>query len=183
MRIISGIHRGRTLKVPSSKFTRPTTDRVRETLFNILNNIIDFDGIEVLDIYAGSGSLGLETLSRGASKVDFVEKNFPVYKILNSNIANMKVDDQCYIYKMEAITLSRLAGHKQYHLILADPPFFKDDIHDVVRNLLENSFLYDEGIIIVERSIQTKETDVEQFGLESFKRIGDTLLYKFEKTN
>ncbi len=183
MRIISGLHKGRTLKVPSSKFTRPTTDRVRETLFNILNNIIDFDGIEVLDIYAGSGSLGLETLSRGASKVDFVEKNFPVYKILSENISHVKVEEQCYIYKMEAITLSRLSNHKQYHLILADPPFFKDDIHDVVRNLIANSFLYDEGMIIVERSIQTKEKDVEQFGTEPFKRIGDTLLYKFEKAS
>ncbi len=182
MRIISGLHKGRILKVPGSKFTRPTTDKVRESLFNILNNTIDFDGIEVLDIYAGSGSLGLEALSRGAGKVDFVEKNFPVYKILGENISHLKVDEQCYIYKMEAIGVTRLANHKQYHLILADPPFFKDDIHDVVKNLLANSFLYDEGIIIVERSIQTKEKDIQQFGTEPFKRIGDTLLYKFEKT-
>ncbi len=181
MRIISGIHKGRNLKVPSSKFTRPTTDKVRESLFNILFNTIDFDGIEVLDIYAGSGSLGLEALSRGACKVDFVEKNFPVYKILSENISHLKVDDRCYIYKMEAIGLSRLANHRQYHLILADPPFFKDDIHDVVKNLLANSFLYDEGMMIVERSIQTKQKDVEHFGIEPFKRIGDTFLYKFEK--
>ncbi|MCX6151747.1 MAG: 16S rRNA (guanine(966)-N(2))-methyltransferase RsmD [Ignavibacteriales bacterium] len=182
MRIISGKYGGRILKVPSTKFTRPTTDRVRETLFNLLNNKIDFNGIEVLDIYAGSGSLGLESLSRGASHVDFIEKNFPVYKVLKQNITSIFVDEFCKIFKMNALDFSKATNHKKYNLIFADPPFFKNDIHEVMKNLLTKDFLLDDGLIVVERSIQTKEKDVENFGIEPFKKIGDTLLYQFEKT-
>ncbi len=89
MRIISGEFKGRLIKVPDSKLIRPTTDRVRETLFNLLNNRIDFQGIKVLDLYAGSGSLGLECLSRGAEEIHFVEKNYPIYKNLQENIDSL----------------------------------------------------------------------------------------------
>ncbi|MGE5430194.1 MAG: 16S rRNA (guanine(966)-N(2))-methyltransferase RsmD [Syntrophomonadaceae bacterium] len=180
MRIISGQFRGRSLKAPDSKFTRPTTDRVRETLFNLLNNRLDFEGIRVLDIYAGSGALGLESVSRGASEVHFIEKNFPIYKILEDNIKSMKGDFPYKIFKMEAVRFSTISEHAKYDLILADPPFFKDDIHIVVKNLLKNGFLSEGGLIIIERSIQTKDNDIKNFDTEPFKRIGDTLLYSFE---
>ncbi|MEI7812481.1 MAG: 16S rRNA (guanine(966)-N(2))-methyltransferase RsmD [Ignavibacteria bacterium] len=179
MRIISGIFRGRTLKVPNTKFTRPTTDRVRETLFTLLTNQIDFDGIKVLDIYAGSGSLGLESVSRGASEVHFIEKNYQIYKTLQENIDNLKTEINYRIYKMEALRFSTVSDHPVYDLILADPPFFKDDIHAVVKNLLKNKFLTDDGILIIERSVQTREKDAENFRKEFFKKIGDTLLYQF----
>jgi len=74
-----------------------------------------------------------------------------------------------------------LEAHDKYDLILADPPFFKDDIHTVVKNLIEKEFLNDEGIIIIERSIQTEENDKTNFGVEPFKRIGDSLLYRIDK--
>lgn len=182
MRIISGSLRGRTLKVPDPKYTRPTTDRVRETIFNILNNIIDFDLLDVLDIYSGSGSFGLEALSRGAATVDFIEKNFPVFKVLSQNIEHLGVGDKCRIYKMEAVAFTRISEHKKYDLIFADPPFFRDDIHTAAKNIMERNFLSDEGIFLIERSIQTKQKDEENFGIEAFKRIGDTLLYRFEKS-
>jgi 16S rRNA (guanine966-N2)-methyltransferase len=181
MRIISGKYKGRVLKVPNSKYTRPTTDKVRESLFNMLNNLIDFSGIEVLDIYAGTGSLGLEALSRGVNSVDFVEKNFQIYKILQQNINLFGTSVNYKIFKMEALSFSRMINHKKYNLIFADPPFFKDDIHYVVENLLSKEFLTESGLMIIERSVQTKEKDVEKFGVEPLKRIGDTLLYKFSK--
>lgn len=183
MRIIAGIYRGRIIKMPNSKLVRPTTDKVKESLFNILVNQIDFDGIKVLDIYAGSGSLGLEALSRGASMVHFVEKNFQVQKNLAENIKALGAEDECKIFKMEAIAFSKMGLHEKYDLILADPPFFKDDIHAVIDNLLKWDFLNDEGSIIVERSVQTEKNDVENFGIESFKKIGDSLLYRFYKNN
>jgi len=178
MRIISGNLKGRLINVPKSDQIRPTTDRVRETLFNLLNNIIDFDGINVLDVYAGSGSLGLECLSRGAAKIDFVEKNFAIYKNLEENINSLNAGEQCIIHKMEAVRFSAIPPKHQYELILADPPFFKDDIYTVVKNLLLNKFLSPDGIIIIERSKQTKEKDIENLGVEPFKLIGDTCLYK-----
>lgn len=178
MRIISGVFKGRLINVPQSNLIRPTTDRVRETLFNLLNNTIDFEGIKVLDIYAGSGSLGLECLSRGAASVSFVEKNFVIYKNLEENIISLQVGALSHIFKMEAVKFSSLNKGLSYELILADPPFFKDDIYAVVKNIISNHFLISGGILIIERSKQTKDKDIQNFGIEPFKLIGDTCLYK-----
>lgn len=181
MRIISGELKGRLIKVPDTKYTRPTTDRVRETIFNLLYNKLDFDGIDVLDIYAGTGSLGFECISRGAASVSFIEKNFPVYKNLQENIDSLGIKNQCKIYKMEAVKFTNWEEHPKYDLILADPPFFEYDIYTVVENLIKNEFLKEDGFIWVERSIQTKDRDTETFGVEPFKKIGDSLLYEFSK--
>jgi 16S rRNA (guanine966-N2)-methyltransferase len=178
MRIISGIFKGRLINVPQSKDIRPTTDRVRETLFNLLNNRIDFEDMDVLDLYSGSGSLGLECISRGAKHVTFVERNFQIYKNLLENIKSLGVENQCRVVKSEAIDFSKRTPEKQYDLILADPPFFKDDIYDVVKNIKTNNFLKEEGMIIIERSIQTKEKDILNFGVEPFRIIGDACLYE-----
>jgi 16S rRNA (guanine966-N2)-methyltransferase len=181
MRIISGELKGRLIKVPDSKLIRPTTDRVRETLFNLLNNRISFEGIKVLDLYAGSGALGFECLSRGASHVDFVEKNFVIYKNLLGNIESLNFTERCTIQKMEAVKFTSLSKHSSYDLILADPPFFKDDIYLAVENILSYGFLADGSFIIIERSIQTKGKDTEKFQIGPFKIIGDTCLYQIEK--
>lgn len=178
MRIISGEFKGRLIQVPQSKDIRPTTDRVRETLFNLLSNKLDFTGLKVLDLYSGSGSLGLECLSRGAEEVHFVERNMFIYKNLINNIASLNVEEKCTVYKMEAVKYSHMEIKKGYDLIIADPPFFKDDIYKVVENLLQNKFLNDDGFIIIERSIQTKVKDTANFKVQPFKIIGDACLYE-----
>jgi len=179
MRIIAGEYRGRTIKFPKSKLVRPTTDKNKEAIFNMLKKYVDFYDAIVLDIYAGSGSLGLEALSRGASKVHFVEKDFKVQKMLNENIESLNASDYCSIFRMEAIRFSKLKEHSVYDLIIADPPFFKHDIHDVYSQILENGFLNEDGILIIERSIQTKEIDEKAFNKEAIKRLGDSLIYIF----
>jgi len=181
MRIISGKFKGRTITSLNSKFIRPMTDRVRVNLFDILTNKIDFNGIKVLDIYSGSGSLGLECLSRGADEVHFVERNFIIYKNLLKNIKSLDVEDQCKIFKMEALKFSRMEEHERYDLIFADPPFFKDDIYEVVDNLLTKKIFLEDGMIIVQRSIQTKEKDKLHFEIKPFKIIGDSCLYSLDK--
>jgi 16S rRNA (guanine966-N2)-methyltransferase len=180
MRIISGEFKGRYINVPKSNLIRPTTDRVRETLFNLLNNMIDFNGIKVLDLYAGSGSLGLECLSRGAEEIHFVEKNYVIYKNLSENIKSLGVGKHCKIIKMPAIKFSQKPSENKYDLIVADPPFFKDDIYLVVENIKKNVFLNQASFMIIERSIQTKEKDITNFNVEPLKIIGDTCLYKIE---
>ncbi|MFA6027254.1 MAG: 16S rRNA (guanine(966)-N(2))-methyltransferase RsmD [Ignavibacteriaceae bacterium] len=181
LRIISGSLKGRMIKAPDSDLTRPTTDRVRETIFNLLNNKIDFDGISVLDFFSGSGALGFESLSRGAAKVTFVEKNYPIYKNLLENIKALNVEDNCEIAKSDAVQFAKYAAGKKYDLILADPPFFQYSIYDVVKYVFENDLLTNDGYFIIERSIQTLKKDIEGFGKEPFKRIGDTCLYEFTK--
>ncbi len=157
------------------------TDRVRETLFNLLNNRIDFQNIKVLDIYSGSGALGFECLSRGAAEVHFVEKNYFIAKNLDENIASLKVQEQCKIFKMEVNKFCCEFNNMGYDLILADPPFFKDDIYEAVQNILSNKFLSNDGLMVIERSIQTKEKDMEYFRIEPFKIIGDACLYEIGK--
>lgn len=178
MRIISGSLKSRWITVPQSKEIRPTTDRVRETLFNILSNKIDFEGIEVLDFYSGSGSLGLECISRGAGYVTFVERNLQIYKNLIENIKSLDVEKRCRVIRSEAIDFAKRTPEKKYDLILADPPFFKDDIYEVVVNLRLNKYLKDDGMIVIERSVQTKEKDMMNFGVEPFRIVGDACLYQ-----
>ena len=182
MRIITGKFKGRTVKFPKSNLVRPTTDKTKESLFNYLVHSMDFDGIKVCDIYAGSGSLGLEALSRGAGQVHFVEKDFHVSKMLEENINSLNAKSECKIFRMEAVKFSKLAEHDSYDLILADPPFFKFDIHDAVKNLIEKKFLNPEGVLLIERSIQTKKEDEQALGFEAFKKIGDSLIYLFENS-
>ncbi|MEW6701984.1 MAG: 16S rRNA (guanine(966)-N(2))-methyltransferase RsmD [Bacteroidota bacterium] len=183
MRIIAGKFKGRTIKFPNSKLVRPTTDKMKESLFNYLTHSIDFEGIKVCDIYAGSGSLGLEALSRGAEEVHFVEKDFHTSRILQENISSLGADDNCKIFRMDAVRFSKMPGHEKYDLILADPPFFKNDIHIVVKNILEKKFLNDNGILLIERSIQTQKEDKDAFACEPFKRMGDSLIYRFNPSS
>lgn len=178
IRIISGIFKGRLLNVPQSKLIRPTTDRLRETLFNLLKNRINFDGIEILDIYSGSGSFGLECISRGAKDATFVEKNFQIYKNLIENIKSLDVEEICKIEKSDALDFSKRLPIKQYDLIYLDPPYFNNDVYKVVNNLKINSYLKIEGKIIIERSIKSKESDMLNFAVEPFRIIGDTCLYE-----
>ena len=179
MRIISGELKGRFINVPKSDKIRPTTDRVRETLFNLLNNMIDFTGTKVLDLYAGSGSLGLECLSRGASEVHFVEKDYFIYKNLLKNIESLELQNRCAAFRLPVVKFTK-SINEPYDLILTDPPFFKYDIYEAYNDIALNKLLKKSTLMIVERSIQTKEKDITNFNSEPFKIIGDTCLYKIE---
>ena len=179
MRIIAGEYRGRTIKFPKSNLVRPTTDKNKEAIFNMLKQYVIFDGMKMCDIYAGSGSLGLEALSRGADEVHFVEKDFKVQKMLNENIESLDASEYCKIFRMEALRFSKLTDHAKYDLIIADPPFFKHDIHEAYKNILNNNFLAEEGVLLIERSIQTKDIDEEAFEKKAIKRLGDSLIYLF----
>ncbi len=181
MRIIAGKYKSRTIKFPKSKLVRPTTDRAKESIFNFLSNKIDFNGISVCDIYAGSGSLGLEALSRGAGSVVFVERDFHVSGILDENIKSIDEENRCRLYRMDAIRFSAMESSESFDLILADPPFFKDDIYKVTANILSGSMLAEEGLIIVERSVQTEKEDTEAFGIGPERKIGDSLIYIIKK--
>jgi len=183
MRIIAGIYKGRILKMPTSDLVRTMTDRVRESLFYYLSNQIDFEGITALDIFSGTGAIGLECLSRGAGFSSFVEMNFNVIKTLNENIVSLKATDKSQIYKADAVRFSTSTASRKYDLIIADPPFFKEEIYKVVKNILSNNFLSEDGLFIVERSIKTISKDVSEFAIEPFKKIGDACLYKFESIN
>ncbi len=181
LRIISGELRGRLIEAPQSDLTRPTTERVRESIFNSLTNKISFNSISVLDLYSGSGSLGFEAISRGAASVIFTEKNFVPGKALAQNIEKLGLKDVCSIRKQSAIAFVKSWTGEPFDLILADPPFFAYDVYEVVNAIQTRKLIAPGGIMIIERSIQTKEKDEAAFQIEPYRQLGDTCLYEFEE--
>lgn len=122
MRIIAGQWRGRALKSPEGDATRPTADRVREALFSMLTSRLgSFEGLRVLDLFAGTGALGLEALSRGADHVTFVETNRMALNALTANIAGLGAGGRTNIIAQSAETLGR--APRPCHLLLLDPPY------------------------------------------------------------
>lgn len=180
LRIISGELGGRFIKAPDSKFTRPTTQKVKESIFNQLSNFFGFQNKLVLDLYSGSGSLGFEALSRGAAEVHFIEKNFKVYQNLSENAASLNVAGRVKIFKTDTVKYLSSCSFK-YDLILADPPFFMYDIHTCFNLIRDKQILAHDGILIIERSVQTIEKDSVAFALEPYRKLGDTALYIMER--
>ena len=122
MRIIAGEWRGRPLKAPEGDTTRPTADRTRETLFSMLTSRLgSFDGLMVADLFAGSGALGLEALSRGAAEAIFVEQDAAALRTLRANIANLRAQDRCDVRATSVLALG--PARRTPDLLLLDPPY------------------------------------------------------------
>lgn len=122
MRIIAGQWRGRKLNAPQGETTRPTSDRTRETLFSMLQSRLgSFEGLSVADLFAGSGALGLEALSRGAASCIFVEQDAPAIRALRANIANLHAQAQSDVRASSVLTLG--PAKAPLDLILLDPPY------------------------------------------------------------
>lgn len=153
MRIISGKYRGKKLFEIDEQPIRPTLDRVKETMFDIIQ--FEIEGSKALDLFAGTGALGLECISRGASEVSFCDVNPKCIRLLKQNIAGLKLDVQPTIYTggwQEALSAVRL---KKMDLIFVDPPFNSDVYYNVLKRIDELSVLSEDGIIICEHSLDT----------------------------
>lgn len=125
IRIIAGEFKGRRLKTPAGDAVRPTADRVREAWFSILQRALR--GARVLDLFAGSGALGLEALSRGAQRADFVELHRLALATLKANVKTLKVDDRAAIHKADALRFAERLQPGQYDVAFADPPYAGQD--------------------------------------------------------
>lgn len=122
MRIVAGEWRGRKLSAPKGEATRPTADRTRETLFNMLaSRLGSFEGLNIADLFAGSGALGLEALSRGAARCLFVEQDADALKAIRANVAALGARDKCDVRASSVLTLGPAID--AYDVILADPPY------------------------------------------------------------
>jgi 16S rRNA (guanine966-N2)-methyltransferase len=131
LRIISGTFGGRTIAAPDGKITHPTGDRIRGSLFNIIND--ELVGAEVLDVFAGTGSLGLEAISRGAKSVVFVERDRIADKILKSNIDVLGVNEKTEVFNMGLSTWIDKNQGNFYDIIFADPPYNNLQLSTVAR--------------------------------------------------
>jgi 16S rRNA (guanine966-N2)-methyltransferase len=167
MRIIAGKLKGRRLERPPLSQTRPTADRTRESIFNILADIFEREGLHfehmnVLDVFAGSGALGFEALSRGAASVTFMEKDRQACDVIYENGQHLKSIDKICILQGDA--LYPRAADQPYHLIFMDPPYGKGLIKPALEALKKRKWLADKAIIVLEFS--SNETPPQLDGVE-----------------
>ncbi len=156
-RLIAGVAGGRRLKVPRTG-VRPTGDRAREALFNSLGTLVDLDGAAVLDLYAGSGALGLEALSRGAADVVLVESSPGVLPVLRENLAAVGLTG-ARVVAGSVPTVVGGAPPARFDVVLADPPYATpvEEVYDVLRALATNGWLAPEAVVVVERSSRERD--------------------------
>ena len=174
MRIIGGKHKRRKLLSVPGIDTRPTTDRVRETLFNILSS--DIPNAFVLDIYAGTGALGLEALSRGAKYAAFFEFNPKALSIIKRNIATLKEEQNSRVVKCDATKkISFDESFKgKFDLVFMDPPYDKDMVKKTLVNLNDSKLLANGAICVVEHSKKELIEDIENFTVHDERVYGRT---------
>ncbi|WP_251516175.1 MULTISPECIES: 16S rRNA (guanine(966)-N(2))-methyltransferase RsmD [Staphylococcus] len=175
MRVISGIHKSKPLVSLEGRNTRPTMDKVKEGMFNSLQ---DISGIG-LDLFAGSGALGIEALSRGMEKMIFVDQNFKAVKVIKSNLKNLNIESHAEVYKNNADRALKALSKRdiQFDIIFLDPPYEKGLIDFALEGIAKFDLLKKNGIIVCEFKHQ-EEIEIAPF--QEIKRyhygLTDTLL-------
>ncbi|WP_348812411.1 RsmD family RNA methyltransferase [Flavobacterium maritimum] len=179
MRIISGKYKGRRIFPPKGLPVRPTTDMSKEALFNVLNNHFNFDGLKVLDLFAGTGNISFEFASRGSSPITSVDADFGCVKFIKQvaseydfNIAAIKSDVFSFLEKNKTT----------YDIIFADPPYGLDQktFEKIVLSVFEKELLNEEGMMIIEHSKYTKLDHMINF---SFKKSYGGSIFSFFELN
>lgn len=170
-----GSLRGRRLRAPRGDATRPTADRVRESLFAWLPDLAD---ARVLDLYAGTGSLGIEALSRGARRAVFVERGRPALAALEANLADLALAPRCRVLRSEVrAALSRLAREgERFDAIFLDPPYGMQDAAEGLHAVAAHALLTPEGTLVLETAWRHPPGDVPGLMRTEERRYGDTLL-------
>ncbi len=135
MRVVSGEFRGRRLVAPVGSTTRPTTDQAREAVFNSLSSMDVIDGAVIVDLFAGSGALGIEALSRGASRCTFVERDRAALQAIRDNLTTLKAADRSVVVAADAVGWVRSHGRVSADVVFADPPYDFDGWDELLTGL------------------------------------------------
>ena len=179
MRVITGKARGVQLKTPDGQLTRPTADRVKEALFSIIN--FDIPGANVLDLFAGTGQLGIEALSRGAKSAVFVDMREDSCKIIRENLRRTKMENEARVIRSDYADYLHRCREK-YNIILLDPPYAEVFLENSLKLIAEIDILQSGGIIVTERPLG-KELPFEHEGYTRSRdyKYGNTLLTLYRK--
>lgn len=163
MRVISGSARGLKLKSPEGMSTRPTLDRIKESLFNILAG--DLFDAEFLDLFSGSGAIGIEALSRGACSAVFIDESRKSADIIKVNLKAARLEDKAEVINSDFISaLSRLKGQgRRFDIIFMDPPYGKGLVQAAVKAVYEKGLLKNDGFIVAEQAIDDELPEAKGF--------------------
>lgn len=179
MRVITGKARGVQLKTPDGMHTRPTADRVKEALFSIIN--FDLPGAAVLDLFGGTGQLGIEALSRGAKSAVFVDAREDACKIIRENLQRTKLSLQAKVVRSDYLDYLRRC-RESFDIILLDPPYAEVFLENALKCITEIDILQSGGIIIAERPLGKELLlDFEGYTRSKDYKYGNTLLTFYRK--
>lgn len=156
MRIVAGTHKGRAVKSRKGNSTRPTLERVKESLFSIINPYVE--GSSFLDLYSGTGNIAFEALSRGAKRAVMIEKDPEALKIIIENVNSLGFEDISRAYKNDTIRAIEILGKKRekFDIIFMDPPYKDEVCTETIKNIEKSGILAEGGIIIAEHHIAEK---------------------------
>jgi len=179
MRVITGKARGIQLKTPEGMLTRPTSDRVKEALFSIIN--FDLPGANVLDLFGGTGQLGIEALSRGAESAVFVDAREEACKLIRENLKRTRLEKQGQVIRCDYVEYLKKC-REQYDIILLDPPYAEIFLENALKQITEIDILQSNGIIVAEHPLG-KALPWEFDGYERSRdyKYGNTLLTLYRK--
>lgn len=173
MRIISGFLKGKKVDGYFIEGTRPTMDRVKESIFGSIQN--DVSQSVVLDLFAGSGSLGLEAISNGADKGYFVDNNQEVVRVLKKTISNFSIESKCVIlekdYKDALAYFEK--NHIKFHIIFLDPPYKMKCIEEILEEIVQKNLLFDSGIVVCEYQLDQLKNNYGALSFIKDKKYGD----------
>ncbi|MDG5788312.1 16S rRNA (guanine(966)-N(2))-methyltransferase RsmD [Evansella sp. AB-P1] len=180
MRVISGKRKGLHLKAVPGQSTRPTTDKVKESIFNMVGPY--FNGGKMLDLYAGSGSISIEALSRGMEHAILVDRDRKAIETIHMNLKTCKFEDVTEVYRTESTRALKAVQKKdiQFDLIFLDPPYAKQRLDDEIAFIDTNSLLAPSGTIVVEHVVDVNLTNsYTNFEKIKEERYGDTVISIF----
>lgn len=178
VRIVGGKFRGRTLVIPATNAIRPTTDRTRESLFNILAHSFPdkVDGGRVLDLFAGTGALGLEALSRGARYAVFVEESAEGRGLLRQNIETFGLQGQTKVLRRDACKLGEAGTMEPFDLVFADPPYGRRMGEKALLSALEGNWLNPDALLVLEEDAEASLELDERFVVHEERNYGGTII-------
>ena len=177
MRIIGGNFRGKKILEPKDKETRPLKDLTKESIFNIVKHsnkfLVELNDSEVLDLFCGTGSFGLECLSRGAKYVTFIENYAGILPILKKNLNNLKNLENYKIIEKDILNnLNYRNFEKKFDIIFLDPPFKNKNVNDILKKIHTKNLLTKKGVIIIHRHKSEKEIFLSKFKVIEEKQYG-----------
>lgn len=183
MHIVAGIYRHRKIVAPKGQATRPTAERLRESLFNICQGYIQ--DVDFLDLYAGSGAMGIEALSRGASNATFVDSHKESIRAIRENFKNLGIENSTQIFQGDVFEFIEKQSKRavNYGIIFADPPYHADVYKDLLRAIDTGTILAPQGTLFIEvgHGTENDEIELKTLRLVSSRHMGRSVLLQFQR--
>ena len=183
MRVISGLLKGRKIEGYDIEGTRPTMDRVKDSVFGSIQDYVR--GAYVLDLFAGSGNLGIEAISNGCKYCYFIDNNSKCIDIINKNINNFNIKDRTKVLNMDYNKAIKYFNSNNilFDIVFIDPPYDYNNINKCIRKILEYNILNPNGLLILEFRNDKIDIDENIFKIKKNKRYGDKFIYILQKNN